>query len=569
MPEQAAVRPRARRRAPSLTAVIAMAAALILSLVAAPASAAEPAAITAPAGLAITGELVVGKTVSVPHKGWKPADAKIDVEWIVSGASVARSRSVDGALTLTLAPEWAGKEITARVHATAAGYAAFDTTLTGAGKIAPAVFTAKPAPAISGTVRVGAALTAAPGTWKPAATLYYRWRVAGTSVSTKTTYTPKAADRGKTITLTVAAKRTGYATVVQATAPATIGWGAFSKMPKPTVSGTAHVGQKLTAKAGTWAPSATLTYQWLRGGDTIKGATKSTYTLASADWTKKISVRVYAKKPGYATQKQTSSSDSVKKPFTKAGTPSISASSIRVGSTFTASAGSWSPKATYSYQWKRNGTAIKGATKPTYKATGADYGAKLTVTVTARSTHRITASRTSKATAAVGKPKPTLTKAGTYKVGTQVAAGTYVAYAKAGCYWERRSSSGSAFSGVIANDYVDYSGQVIVTISKSDKYFRTDAECGSWTRYTKLGAAKTSAKNGTYVVGDQLKPGTYTATNTSGVACSWKIVSGFNGRLSDVVESAYSRSRTNTVRFRSGDKGFYTSGCGTWKRTGD
>jgi len=573
MPEPAVLEPRARRRVRSLTAVFATTAALILSLLSAPAFAEEagalaeePAPISAPAGLAIAGTPTVGKTVTVPRAGWDPADAAIEVDWIVNGSPVAHSSSTDGALSLKLAPEWAGKSLAAELSATADGREDFSTTLT-ASKIASAVFTSKPKPAMSGAVRVGAKLTASTGTWKPGATFSYRWRVAGTSVSTAKTYTLKAADRGKKITLTVAAKRTGYATVTQTTAAKTVGWGAFTKTPKPKISGTAHVGKKLTAKAGTWSPKATLTYQWLRSGKAIKGATKSTYTLKSADWTKKISVRVYAKKSGYATQKQTSASVSVKKSFTKAGTPSISSSSTRVGSTFTAKAGSWSPKASYSYQWKRNGKAIKGATKRTYKATGADYGTKLTVTVTARSTHRITASRTSKATAAIGKPKPTLTHSGTYRVGTQIKPGRYVAQVKDGCYWERRSSAGSSLSGIISNDFVDYSGQVIVTIGKNDKYFVTDPECGSWTRYTKLGSAKSSAKDGMYVVGDQLKPGTYRATNTSGWGCYWEILSGFGGY--DIIENDFTYNRTNVVRLTSNHVGFQTDGCGTWKRIGN
>lgn len=77
---------------------------------------------------------------------------------------------------------------------------------------------------------------------------------------------------------------------------------AFSTKPKPTVSGTAKVGKKLTAKAGTWKPSsAKLSYQWYRGSSKIVGATKKTYTLAKADKGKTVKVKVTAKKSGYIT----------------------------------------------------------------------------------------------------------------------------------------------------------------------------------------------------------------------------------------------------------------------------
>jgi hypothetical protein len=62
----------------------------------------------------------------------------------------------------------------------------------------------------------------------------------------------------------------------------------------------------------------------------------------------------------------------------------------KVGKTMNVTATPWlagtypTTRATMSYQWKRNGSAIKGATKRTYKLVKADRGKKLSVTVTAR-----------------------------------------------------------------------------------------------------------------------------------------------------------------------------------------
>ncbi|MDR1852772.1 MAG: hypothetical protein LBR21_09040 [Propionibacteriaceae bacterium] len=66
-----------------------------------------------------------------------------------------------------------------------------------------------------------------------------------------------------------------------------------------SVSGTAKVGKTLKVKASASA-TAKYTYQWLRSGKSIKGATKPTYKLTSADKGKKISVKVTAKKSGYS-----------------------------------------------------------------------------------------------------------------------------------------------------------------------------------------------------------------------------------------------------------------------------
>jgi uncharacterized membrane protein len=74
----------------------------------------------------------------------------------------------------------------------------------------------------------------------------------------------------------------------------------FTSTPTPKISGTAQVGKKLTAKPGSWKPSkgVKLTFQWQRNGTKIKGATKKTYTLKTADKGKKITVKVTAtKKP--------------------------------------------------------------------------------------------------------------------------------------------------------------------------------------------------------------------------------------------------------------------------------
>jgi hypothetical protein len=64
----------------------------------------------------------------------------------------------------------------------------------------------------------------------------------------------------------------------------------------PVVSGTNTVGSILTTTNGTWSGSTpiTYTYQWLRNGSNISGATSSTYTLVTADTSNVVSCRVTA-----------------------------------------------------------------------------------------------------------------------------------------------------------------------------------------------------------------------------------------------------------------------------------
>lgn len=76
---------------------------------------------------------------------------------------------------------------------------------------------------------------------------------------------------------------------------------------KPVIEGTAKVGRKLTADAGDWKPGKVkLTYQWLRDGEKIDGATKAGYKLKKADKGAKITVKVKGAKTGFASVTKTS-----------------------------------------------------------------------------------------------------------------------------------------------------------------------------------------------------------------------------------------------------------------------
>lgn len=514
----------------------------------------------------ISGTAQVGKTLTAQPGTWSPS-VSLTYRWLRDGAAISTAT----AKTYVLTPSDHGKRITVEVTGKSTGYTAVTrastpTAAVKAGTLATAT------PTISGTVRVGSKVTVKPGTWTSGTTFTYQWYASGQAISgaTSPSYTPGAAQNGKTLTVKVTGRKTGYGTTSRASAGVTVKAGVFTAAT-PKITGQVRTGATVSVSRGTWTPAASsYRYQWRVDGAAIRGATSSQYTIPSTYGGRKLSVTVTGVRTGYASKSVSSATTTVLRSYTRTAAPTISGT-VRIGSTLkVGSHGTWTPTpSSWKYQWKANGVAISGATGSSYKLTSAQYGKKITVTVTAVRTGYYATSRTSAATASVAAPSPVLTKDGTYRVGTDIAPGTYVATASQfGCYWERRSTSGSSLSGVIANDFVG--GQVIVTVKSSDRYFVTDG-CGSWRKYYAYGSVRTStAVDGMYRVGTsggQLKPGLYhTSGSTDGYGCYVAALSNFSGELSGIIENDFFYGQSYW-RVYSTDVGFETSGC-SWRRVG-
>lgn len=268
------------------------------------------------------------------------------------------------------------------------------------------LMTSTPTPKITGTAQVGSTLTANPGTWDEGATLTYQWmRGGGTYISgaKSATYTVSAADVGTQITVAVTASKPGYSGARKTSAPTAVVAKGVLTSATPTLSATPVVGTAVTAVPGAWGPSpVTYTYQWLRGGASISGATSATYTPVVADAGTQLAVTVTGAKSGYTTKAVTSAAATVAKGTLTGATPTISGTA-KVGSTLTARAGTWAPApVTLTHQWLRNGAVISGATATTYKLTSADKGKRITVRVTGTKAGFASLAKTSAATATIG-----------------------------------------------------------------------------------------------------------------------------------------------------------------------
>jgi hypothetical protein len=172
---------------------------------------------------------------------------------------------------------------------------------------------------------------------------------------------------------------------------------------KPAISGTATVGQTLTASNGTWSNAPTsYAYQWLRcngGGNScvsVANGTQQTYTLVGADAGRTMRVRVTATNADGSASAESDQTATVAA-ATSSSAPKntdrpIISGTPRVGQTLTTGDGSWSGNPTsFAYQWQHcdadNIVAcsnVVGATGKTYVLHLADLGYRMRVAVTAR-----------------------------------------------------------------------------------------------------------------------------------------------------------------------------------------
>jgi hypothetical protein len=151
-------------------------------------------------------------------------------------------------------------------------------------------------------------------------------------------------------------------------------------------AGTAKVGTDLTATPPVWnATVDSTTYQWLRAGAPIPGATTTTYRVAPEDVAKVITVRATGTKGDVSGTSVSAPKLGVLGAAPATTTPPKLTGKPQVGSLLNVSPGTWSGTGaiTFAYQWYRRTTPIPGATASSYVVKGADAARPLAVVVTA------------------------------------------------------------------------------------------------------------------------------------------------------------------------------------------
>ena len=305
-------------------------------------------------------------------------------------------------------------------------------------------------PVISGTAQVGETLTAdtsgiADEDGLENAVFSYQWIADDADIdgATTPTYEPTDDDVGKSIRVRVSftddagneENLTSEPTAAVAATPNSPATG------QPTITGTAQVGETLTADTSGIADedgldNATFSYQWIADGTAIDGAVNSTYTLADDDAGQTLKVRV-----GFTDDRENEealTSEPTAAVADKPNTPSTGQPAIggtaQVGETLTADTSGIADadgleNAAFTYQWTADDADIDGATTPTYEPTDSEEGKAIRVRVSFTDDAGNEESLTSEPTAAVAaKPNTPATGlpaiSGTAQVGETLTADT-------------------------------------------------------------------------------------------------------------------------------------------------
>jgi len=168
--------------------------------------------------------------------------------------------------------------------------------------------------------------------------------------------------------------------------------------PRPVLTSNGQqVGSTLNLIPGTWDAGVSLSYQWLRSGVPIAGATGISYTIGVSDGAHNLSGQVTGSKRGFDSVVRTSDAISVPGAnLTLTPTPSLGGVA-RAGASLIAYPNDWDSGVVLNYQWLRNGSAIAGATGTTYRCATEDVGQSISFQVTGSKPGFVSVTRSSAA----------------------------------------------------------------------------------------------------------------------------------------------------------------------------
>jgi hypothetical protein len=317
----------------------------------------------------VVGNPVVGERLVCGGGSWTGSVSKFSYRWLREGIPVAAG-VIEDTYKVTLADQ--GYSLWCVVTATGSGGSAEaessnSVTIPGPKPESPPRNTGLPE--VLGTPAVGQTLACSPGSWSgtPPPAFTYQWlrdqgrpNEAPIELATASTYTVVAEDAGHSLACEVTATNgAGAESKLSSNRLSVPGTKPEASVP-PEVLGIepATVGDSLTCSPGTWSgsPAPSFSYQWLRDGQSIAGATGSTYTIAKADQLHSLSCQVTATNSEGSAKATSSNSRRVSGEAPKNTAPPQVRGIPVAGHVLICEKGSWTglPAPTYAYLWVRD-----------------------------------------------------------------------------------------------------------------------------------------------------------------------------------------------------------------------
>jgi hypothetical protein len=248
---------------------------------------------------AVSGLATAGRVVSGDAGVWEnPSSLTFSRQWRRCNAAVTACDAIPGATsaTYTATAGDVGRRLEVLVTATdSAGRTTVSHSAAGA-----LVGMALLPPTISGATAPGAVLTCSTSGWPNTTTL--SWLRDGTAIGAGATHVIVPSDAGHALTCRADDHDPTNGTTATS-APRVIPIIVPTSSSPPTIR---RNKTKLTCQPGTWQNATTRKYQWLRDGEPISRATRSTYTLTRADKGRLVACLVTASNAYGSTSKRSS-----------------------------------------------------------------------------------------------------------------------------------------------------------------------------------------------------------------------------------------------------------------------
>ena len=243
----------------------------------------------------ISGTTTIGSVLTTTNGTWTNSPTSFTYQWKRGATNIGTNANT---YTLVIADSTAA--ITCVVTATnASGSTPATSNIITADNYAPVNTVA---PVASGNTYVGDVITTTDGTWTGSPTFTYQWYTVSTGDpivgATSTTYTLLEADAAKEINCQVTGTNAAGSSIGSSNSIITTALAAPTNLEPPVIDDgqTYYDGSTLIFTGNVWDgnPVPTLTYQWLRDGGNIGGATAATYTAVAADVNTNITVKCIA-----------------------------------------------------------------------------------------------------------------------------------------------------------------------------------------------------------------------------------------------------------------------------------